>query len=261
MKHRTISYKYTNFYRSHHITLKYIKSPTCIHISHVSLLFWRVARSEEKTPLHRLSRNFVSVLCARSCNSRSRVPSDLVDSWAVLVGRTTKLLVVFVVYLGIPTKVTYTPENKHGTWKYPFGKGETFTNHQFLGSMFVLGGVLVWGIWWNLMKLYEIISYDLVFGRYILITLRTYLMNWCTSTANVNMCHIWSAWSILKPKSPKTSSISLATIFSFPLSATRLQEPLKFRLFLKPTNKHERSQTNYKLCSLCAKRQSNAPRV
>ncbi len=35
----------------------------------------------------------------------------------------------------------YTPENKHGTWKYPFGKGETFTNHQFLGSMFVLGGV------------------------------------------------------------------------------------------------------------------------
>ena len=27
----------------------------------------------------------------------------------------------------------YTPENKHGTWKYPLGKGETFTNHQFLG--------------------------------------------------------------------------------------------------------------------------------
>ena len=35
----------------------------------------------------------------------------------------------------------YTPENKHGTWRYPLGKGETFTNHQFLGSMFVLGGV------------------------------------------------------------------------------------------------------------------------
>ena len=37
---------------------------------------------------------------------------------------------------------TYTPENKHGIWKYPLGKGETSTNHQFLGSMFVLGGVL-----------------------------------------------------------------------------------------------------------------------
>ena len=54
----------------------------------------------------------------------------------------------------------YTPENKHGSWKYPLGKGETSTNHQFLGSMFVLGGVFViggyltvWGIsvdqpWW-----------------------------------------------------------------------------------------------------------------
>ena len=29
----------------------------------------------------------------------------------------------------------YTPENKHGTWKYPLGKEETFTNHQFWGSM------------------------------------------------------------------------------------------------------------------------------
>ena len=36
----------------------------------------------------------------------------------------------------------YTPENKHGTWKSPFGKGETSTNHQFWGSMFVCGGVL-----------------------------------------------------------------------------------------------------------------------
>ena len=27
------------------------------------------------------------------------------------------------------------------TWKYPLGKGETSTNHRFLGSMFVLEGV------------------------------------------------------------------------------------------------------------------------
>ncbi len=31
------------------------------------------------------------------------------------------------------------PENKHGTWKYPLGKGETSTNQQFWGSMFVFG--------------------------------------------------------------------------------------------------------------------------
>ncbi len=36
---------------------------------------------------------------------------------------------------------SYTPENKHGTWKHPLGKGQTSTNHQFSGSMFVLGGV------------------------------------------------------------------------------------------------------------------------
>ena len=36
---------------------------------------------------------------------------------------------------------SYTPENKHGTWKQPLEKGETSTNHQFSGSMFVLGGV------------------------------------------------------------------------------------------------------------------------
>ena len=34
-------------------------------------------------------------------------------------------------------KDCYTPENKHGTWKWTPGKGETSTNHQFLGSMFV----------------------------------------------------------------------------------------------------------------------------
>ncbi len=36
-----------------------------------------------------------------------------------------------------PIQNPYTPENKHGTWKYPLGKGETSTNHQCLGSMFV----------------------------------------------------------------------------------------------------------------------------
>ena len=29
--------------------------------------------------------------------------------------------------------IIYTPENKHGIWKYQLGKGDTFTNHQFLG--------------------------------------------------------------------------------------------------------------------------------
>ncbi len=28
--------------------------------------------------------------------------------------------------------IWYTPENTHGTWKYPLGKGETSANHQFL---------------------------------------------------------------------------------------------------------------------------------
>ena len=52
--------------------------------------------------------------------------------WSVL-----HIPIVFLIY----KYNIYTPENKHGTWKHPLGKGDTSTNHQFLGSMFVLGGV------------------------------------------------------------------------------------------------------------------------
>ena len=36
----------------------------------------------------------------------------------------------------------YTPENKLWTWTHPLGKGETSTNHQFLGSMVNFGGCI-----------------------------------------------------------------------------------------------------------------------
>ena len=35
-------------------------------------------------------------------------------------------------YGPVPWRV---PENQYGTWKCPLGKGEAFTNHQFLGPM------------------------------------------------------------------------------------------------------------------------------
>lgn len=81
-------------------------------ISNVSLHFLGGSKDLATLPLHRLSRSFVSVLCARSCSSRSRTPSDLVDSLAKKTrGNNNKTPCHVVVYLGIPTKVICFFEN------------------------------------------------------------------------------------------------------------------------------------------------------
>ena len=40
----------------------------------------------------------------------------------------------------IPTK-RYTPQNKHGTWKWTLGKGDSYWKPSFPGSMLIFGGV------------------------------------------------------------------------------------------------------------------------
>ncbi len=66
----------------------------------------------------------------------------------------------------------YTPENKHGTWKYPLGKGETSTNHQFLGSMFVLGGVSLHSPCFLLKVTFENYCHQRILGKRRLRTLK-----------------------------------------------------------------------------------------
>ncbi len=36
----------------------------------------------------------------------------------------------------------YTPQNKHGTWKWTLGKGDSYWKPSFPGSMLIFGGVL-----------------------------------------------------------------------------------------------------------------------
>ena len=37
--------------------------------------------------------------------------------------------------------VMYTPQNKHGTWKWTLGKGDSYWKPSFPGSMLIFGGV------------------------------------------------------------------------------------------------------------------------
>ena len=40
----------------------------------------------------------------------------------------------------------YTPQNKHGTWKWTLGKGDSYWKPSFPGSMLIFGGVVSWRI-------------------------------------------------------------------------------------------------------------------
>ena len=57
-----------------------------------------------------------------------------------------EILVIFVM-------TVYTPQNKHGTWKWTLGKGDSYWKPSFPGSMLNLGGVflfctvVVWILW------------------------------------------------------------------------------------------------------------------
>ena len=37
--------------------------------------------------------------------------------------------------------ISYTPQNKHGTWKWTLGKGDSYWKPSFPGSMLIFGGV------------------------------------------------------------------------------------------------------------------------
>ena len=42
----------------------------------------------------------------------------------------------------VPFEKRYTPQNKHGTWKWTLGKGDSYWKPSFPGSMLIFGGVL-----------------------------------------------------------------------------------------------------------------------
>ena len=53
-----------------------------------------------------------------------------------------------------PQKLTYTSQNKHGTWKWPLGKGDSYWKPSFPGSMLNSGGVSPFSTFESMIFLY-----------------------------------------------------------------------------------------------------------
>ncbi len=97
----------------------------------------------------------------------------------------------------------YTPQNKHGTWKWTLGKGDSYWKPSFPGSMLIFGGVPMYtymvhlfyqpGYLWNISYSYRF-NLTTIFRENTWDTIILCHLHQCLSTEVHNYHTPWETW-------------------------------------------------------------------